>query len=197
MCTLCEVSSQDDAKENLGSFAITRTYEETLATSLYLADNPDKLSAASLKTSSKGVSKLPVVKADAREKGIDATHADINMGSFFYKVIVREVANVQSWEATQNLKPMLDDAAAKFDVHIKRTTGLQSSLMMPGNYARQLFDEKNTHHFLALIQDEGRKRLLADILDKFRFVRKLYRSKNPHEDFPDDIPHLKEREESR
>ena len=92
------MSSPESAEEKLGEFCITRTQKDTSTTANYLIDNPDKLSAAHLMNISLGVNYVLLVRADAKQKGIDATHADINLASFFYKLHVREIASAQVWE---------------------------------------------------------------------------------------------------
>ena len=78
-----------------------------------------------------------------------------------------------------------------FEAHVKKKLGMAPHLMMPGNYARQLFLEKNATVVLELIEDVSRRETLRLILDKFRFVRKLYRSTEPHLSFPNEIKELK------
>ena len=111
---------------------------------------------------------------------------------FFYKLIIREVAGVQSWEATAQVKPMLQESARRFDLHIRKMIGMAQSLMMPGNYARQMFGADNVNIVLELIPNATKRHHLLAIFEKLRFIRKLYRSNNPHKEFPDDISILKQ-----
>lgn len=53
---------------------------------------------------SQGVKSRPVLQSDPREKLMDATHADINLGSFFKKLITSETARIQTWEICQDVK---------------------------------------------------------------------------------------------
>ncbi|XP_072029739.1 V(D)J recombination-activating protein 1-like [Amphiura filiformis] len=192
MCTLCTVSSQDEARTKLGEFEINRTHKQAEDVGRYLIDNPDKLSEKNLKAISKGINAVPLIKADAREKGIDATHADINLGSFFYKLLVREIAGLRTWDASEAVKPTLLDASARFDRHMRRYLGLYPSMMMPGNYARMMFKEENVDIVLDLIPNEYRRRQLREVLKKFRVVRKLYRALTPMKDYPEEVRSLKD-----
>ena len=49
--------------------------------------------------------------------------------------------------------------------------------MMPGNYARILINVKNEDYILELIRDEKCKDQIRNLLDKFRFMRKIYHAK--------------------
>ena len=120
LCILCHVSSPESAKEKLGEFSIIHTQKDTSTTATYLIDNPDKLSAAHMKNISLGVNAVPLVRADAKQKGIDATHANINLASILYKLLVREIASAHVWEQAQSVKPMLQHSGAVFDAHVKK-----------------------------------------------------------------------------
>ena len=113
------------------------------------------------------------------DKLIEATHSDINMGSFFKKLIVRVASDVDQWEATENVSSKLADTERKFDLHLKKLIGISPQLMMPGNYARVLFDPANEEIILGLIDDNEKYDALVSILDKFRFMRSVYRAIKP------------------
>ncbi|XP_072171924.1 V(D)J recombination-activating protein 1-like [Diadema setosum] len=151
----------------------------TSAIADYIRVNPDKLSKAELDGLSLGVKQRPLLKSDAEAKLLDATHADINLGIFFKKIIVREIAAVQKWELTEDIKGLVEHAEHKFDAHIRKHVGSAPQLMMPGNYSRQLFAEKNANIILALIPSEERREHLAIIMEKFRLLRSVYRAHSP------------------
>ncbi|XP_022085107.1 V(D)J recombination-activating protein 1-like isoform X2 [Acanthaster planci] len=182
ICTLCHATTKDSAKTDLGSFCITRSFQETKTTAQYMQVNPDNLSSAELGEIAKGVKSHPILQSEPQQKLLDATHADINMGNFFKKLIICEIARVQTWDITKDVKPMFEAAEKLFNDHVTQTIGLVPKLMMPGNFARDVFNSKNTEHFLALIADEGRKRNLAEVLDAFRNLRKIYRAHHPDAD---------------
>ena len=64
---------------------------------------------------SQGVESRPVLQSDPQEKLMDATHADINMGSFIEKLITCETARIQTWEIRQDVKGCYENAEKKFD----------------------------------------------------------------------------------
>ena len=190
ICTLCEATRQT-AVSNLGTFDITRTYEGTKQVAEYLELNPDKLTAKQLDKLAKGVKSIPILQSDAIKKGLDATHADINMGRFFKNLICREVAQVTTWALTADVKPEVVDAEKRVDKLLKVKLGLNPSLMQGGNYARVLFEESNVNEVIALVPN-ARKSVMANLLGQFRLLRKVYRSNSPLKDMPEDVAHFKE-----
>ena len=142
LCTLCH-ATRDYARSHVGNFVIERTLEETLNLSKYLQWNPDKLSKEKLQKLSLGVNAAPVLMTQPKDRGIDATHADIDMAEFFKKLTVRLIAKCYKWDSTKDKKSESDQAETKFDIHIKKFIGINPQLMLPGNYARMLFNEKN------------------------------------------------------
>ncbi|XP_045208769.2 V(D)J recombination-activating protein 1-like [Mercenaria mercenaria] len=186
LCTLCE-ATREDAMAKLGSFNITRTYKQTKQIADYMKINPDNLSQAKLDKISLGVKNAPILCADAIEKGIDSTHADINMASFFKKVIIREMAGVTMWEMKSDVKSLLFETENKFDRHIRMKTGINPALMVPGNYARTLFDIKNEEVVCALIEPLEGRHLMCEVLSKFRHLRTMYRAKSPMTEYAEDV----------
>ncbi|XP_072168742.1 V(D)J recombination-activating protein 1-like [Diadema setosum] len=178
ICTLC-FATKTTAKSQLGSFQITRTLRDTTDTASYIVTNPDKLTSNELTTEGKGVKRKPILTSEPKNKLLDATHADINLGQFFKKIIVREVAGVQKWEASADVKQYIDDAERRLDIHLRESIGLVPSLMMPGNYARDMFKEENEATFLELMSNADRKAALQSVLQKFRNLRRVYRSHSP------------------
>ena len=73
---------------------------------------------------------------------------------------MREIAAVNIWESTSETKPMIENAERKFDLHMKSSIGINPKLMMPGNYACQLFEVQNTDTLLA-DPESGQKREIA------------------------------------
>ena len=181
VCVLCD-ALQQDCKKHLGSFKINRTLKETKILANIMRVNPDNMSARDLAKISKGVKSLPVSYSRPLDKLIDATHADINLAIFFQKVIVRIIADVPQWDATQDVVTLLNNAQHQFDLHMKQVVGVNPQLMMPGNYARVLFDEENSEHILKIISDDKDRENMSEILRKFRFLRKVYRAHHPEKE---------------
>ena len=136
ICTLCK-ATRETCKTKLGEFTIDRSYKEALEKSHLIEINPDKLSVNELEKLAEGVKSKPLLLSEPSEQGIDATHADINLGIFFRKLIIREIAGVKEWEVKQDVKYLINDAESKFDAHLKRSIGINPQMMMPGNHARQ------------------------------------------------------------
>ncbi|XP_071491806.1 V(D)J recombination-activating protein 1-like [Diadema antillarum] len=155
---------------------------ETADLASYLEINPDKLSQAELGDIAKGVKSRPILLSDPGMKLLDSTHAVINLGQFFKKLIMREIAGVQVWEATHDVKELLDDAEKRLNDHVREMIGLAPNLMIPGNHARELFNPQNESCFLELIVNEEGKERLKSFLSKFRCLRKVYRVRNLEEE---------------
>ncbi|KAK3089331.1 hypothetical protein FSP39_002772 [Pinctada imbricata] len=190
LCTLCDASRQS-AKECLGTFTINRSIAECIQISEFLRVNPQNLSENELKKQSKGVKSHPMSKMEPIQKGIDATHADINLGQFFKKLIVREIASVTKWELTPDVKSIVQTAESSFDRHMKTHVGINPQLMMPGNYARTLF-QTNHDISLALIPDSERRNNLSVILNIFCKLRSVYRAKDPLVECPSEVASYKQ-----
>lgn len=179
LCTLCE-ATRETAKSKLGSFSISRTESGITVAAEYARVNPEKLSADKMTEYCKGVKSRPLLLSEPCCRGIDATHADINLGNFFRKIIVREIATVSKWEETPDIKPMLEDASKRLDIHLRAKLGVAPQYFaLPGNYAKLLFDPKNEEHFLSLIPDETHKENLASVLRMFQSLRSVYRATEP------------------
>ena len=78
--------------------------------SRHVQDNLNKLDANEIKHLVQGVKSVLLSHIEHSELYVDATHADINMGSFFNKLIVREVGQISQWEATSDVKPIIENA---------------------------------------------------------------------------------------
>jgi hypothetical protein len=46
------------------------------------------------------------------------------------------------WDVIEDIKSIVKNAEVSFDNHMKQTTGINPQLMLPGNYARVLFDKE-------------------------------------------------------
>ena len=90
-------------KHQLGTFKIERNLEETRKLANYVKLNPDSLTDAALSQIAQGVKSLPISLCDTNEKLIDATHADINVGIFFQKLLIRLVADIEQWDTTSDV----------------------------------------------------------------------------------------------
>lgn len=180
ICTLCH-ATEDSAMRNVGTFKIERTLEETRFLADYIKANPDNLNPKALANLAKGVKSAPILMSQPRERLLDATHADINMARFFKKVVIRLISGIKQWEETATVKPALNDAEAKFDRHIKKNIGSVAMLLMPGNYARMFFEEKNTEVITCLISDDDDRENFVSVLDKFRMMRAVYRASRPNQ----------------
>ena len=49
----------------------------------------------------------------------------------------------KQWDATKEIKKKIEDAETQFNSDIKKHVGSNTQLMMPGNYARMMFNERN------------------------------------------------------
>ena len=97
ICTLCK-ATRETCKIQLGEFKIDRTYKETKEKASLIQISQDKLSATELEKIAQGVKSKPLLLSKPFEQGIDATHADMNLGIFFMKVIIRDIAGLREWE---------------------------------------------------------------------------------------------------
>ena len=93
-------------------------------------------------------------------------------------MLIRLIAGVEQWDATSDVVSLLQNAQHKFDLHMKRFIGINPSLMMPGNYSRTLFNKKHEAVSLALLDEDDQKHM-TNILNKFRFLRSVYRANQP------------------
>ena len=114
----------------------------------------------------KGVKTTPLLNIEHSERKGDATHAYINMGRFFKKILVREIAGILQWDATKDISQILDDAENKLNHHLKKKIGVNPSLTLPGNYARILLDPKHEQHFTELTDDKERKDSVVSFCEK-------------------------------
>ena len=88
ICHLCHATNKTST-ELLGCFNIDRSLSETKKLPKYLhVVYPDNLGDKVLASVAKGVKNLPVSTCSPSEKLIDATHADINIGQLFKKLII-------------------------------------------------------------------------------------------------------------
>nr|AJO68011.1 RAG1L [Branchiostoma belcheri] len=183
LCTLCE-AVRDEALEKAGSYKITRTLKKIEVTA-------SKMKYESQEKDTFGVKGYPLLTTEPWERGIDATHTDINMGNYFKSLIVREMAQVHSWAKTANVKKQIVDAESKLDKHLKESLGLNPTLMMAGNYARELFKAEHADKLVALVDKPDRKSALVEVLAKFRQLRKVYRANWPLNDMSDEVRQYK------
>ena len=179
LCTLCTATTKT-AKTELGTFTINRTSKDIEYWSEYRRLNPDKLSETKLDELCKGASKCPILTSDPKERLLDATHADINLASFFVKLITLLIAGITSWSVTEGeVKKKFEAAQQSFDECVKENIGCNPKLFMPGNYARMLFAKENQQVILSLIPDPDDIVALGSVLEKFRFCRSVYRANDP------------------
>jgi hypothetical protein len=70
---------------------------------------------------------------------------------------------VSQWELSEDVKTIVKAAENRFDIYMKEHCGINSQLMMPGNYARTFF---STSHdiLLNLIADVDRRENLSIVL---------------------------------
>ena len=128
ICVLCH-ATHNSCKHQLGTFKIECNLEETHKLANYVKLNPDNLTDAALRQGFYTLGNLAISLCDTNEKLIDATHADINLGIFFQKLLIRLVADIEQWDATSDVVSLLKDALHKFDMHMKHFIGIN-----PGNY---------------------------------------------------------------
>jgi len=181
MFDLCH-ATQDSAKSDLGTFKTCRTLEETKQIADLLHFNPNKLTQSQLSAVIKGVKTHPVLNIEHAEHKVDATHARINLGKFCYKLLIREIAGVTQWNETSDIKHHIEQATNQLNIHLKKTIGINPCLMLPGNYARILFSQKNEGHILYLLKSEEQKEKFAKLLTLVRFMHKIFSSSKPKEE---------------
>lgn len=75
----------------------------------------------------------------------------------------------------------------------KKTIGINPCLMLPGNYARILFSQKNESHILYLLKSDEKKEKFAKLLTLVRFMHKIFSSSKPKEEFPEEWSQYKSR----
>ena len=63
--------------------------------------------------------------------------------------------------------------------------------MMPGNYARMLFDPKKESVLVEQITDASRQGNMCGLLDKFCFMRKIYRDRKSNQQYPVEVAQYK------
>ena len=182
ICDVC-YATEEREKSQLGSFVICRTLDETKAIADLLHFNHDKLNQTQLTALAKGVKCHPVLNIEHSEDKVDATDVKINIGKFIYKLLTREIAEVSQWAETQD-KHLVENATHKLDCYLKSKIGINSSLMMPGNYARILFSEENEKHVVYLLKPGKQRDKFRELLSKIRFLHKIFSCTNPKEKYP-------------
>ena len=120
ICDLC-YAMQDSAKTDFGTFKICRTLEETKQIADLPHFNPNKLTQAQLSAVSKGVKTHPVLNIEHSEHKVDATHARINVGTFCYKLLIREIAGITQWNETVDINHHIEQATNQLNAHLKAT----------------------------------------------------------------------------
>ena len=88
------------------------------------------------------------------ERLLDAAHANINIANFFKKLIIRCITKTRQWDTTKEIKKKLEDAETQFNSCKLKRMGSNTQLMMPGNYARMIFNERNQEHLLMVVSRE-------------------------------------------
>lgn len=66
---------------------------------------------------------MPLIRASGFKKALDATHADINLGSFCRKLIIKEIAEVTKWKISKDIQSIVKTAEVMFDPNHKKTVG--------------------------------------------------------------------------
>lgn len=115
LCDLC-YATEETAKVDLGTFKICHTLEDTKQIAGLLQFNPNKLTRSQLSALANRVKIHTSLNTEHSEHKVDATHAQINFGTFCYKFLVREIAGVTKSNETTGTKH-----------HIKQATNNQSS----------------------------------------------------------------------
>lgn len=185
-------ATQQTAKSDIGTFVISRKLEETKQIADLLHFNPDKLNPSQLSAVAKGVKTHPILNIEHSEHKVDATLAKINLRTFVYKLLIREVAGVNQWEESADVKHLIQNASHKVDQHFKATIGINSCLMKPGNYARILFDPQNESKVVFLLGTEEKKNNFTDLLSKLQFMHKIFSRRSPKLKYPSEWNHYKQ-----
>ncbi|XP_041453779.1 V(D)J recombination-activating protein 1-like [Lytechinus variegatus] len=160
LCTFCH-TTRETAKTHIGTFCIDTSFQEIAYMGRYVEVNPDKLSSSALAEKAKSVQLKPVL-SDPKMKLVNATHADINLSQFFKKLIIREIAGAQVWDASNDVEEYIENTEKRLNDHVRATIGLAEApiFKMPGNYARTLFDASNKSTFLEVIPNQDKKGVL-------------------------------------
>ncbi len=186
LCTLCD-ATRETAVTKLGSHSMNRTHQQAVYLGNIAKLNPDKLKGAELTEVLKGIKHVPLSYKDPVTRGLDTTHCNISMGNWFYSLLYKIKANSNQWTVAENLKELFTECKAKLDRHLKSKLGLKSGLMIVGNFARELFKEKNESAIKEYL-DEGDRSDFCKALGMFREIQIIYSSTEPK---ADDIANFK------
>jgi V(D)J recombination-activating protein 1 len=184
LCTLCEATSSN-CQRDVGTFKRSRKHDETVSLYKYRFENPENLNENDLAEKCKGVKAMPLICSNASERSVDSTHANINMGRVFKKILVRETAEVYEWTEKDQNRSKLQHGEKSLDELLRENLGLQSKLMMPGNYARHLFKASNHDIITSLIKKEERRAHMKHILSLYSKMQSVYSCKSPKEELPE------------
>lgn len=145
LCDLC-YATEETAKVDLGTFKICHTLEDNEQIAGLLHFNPNKLTR----------SQLSALANRVTEHKVDATHGQINFGTFCYKFLVREIAGVTQSNETTGTKH-----------HIKQATNNQSSFSVARELWKDLvYPEEWTPH--SSYSPTGRQK--ADIFQCYNII---------------------------
>lgn len=79
-----------------------------------------------------------------------------------------------------------EQANNQLNLHLKKPIGINPCLMLPGNYARILFSQKNEGKILYFCKYEEEKQNYANLLIHLRFMNNIFISSKPKHKFPDE-----------
>ena len=69
---------------------------------------------------------------------------------------MKNIAGIKQWEASKDTIDILDDEEHRFEIRSKKEISVSLSPIMPGNYARVLFDPKNECVLVEQITDASK-----------------------------------------
>ncbi len=177
LCNLCDATRKTSITK-LGQHTMNRTHKESVYLGNIAKLNPDQLKGDKLSEVLKGIKQLPLSYKDPSTRGMDTTHCNISMGNFFYNLLYKIKANADQWTIPEELKELFGACKINLDKHLKLHLGLSSGLMMVGNFARELFKEKNEKVILEFL-DETDRADFAVALGKFRDLQAVYSATEP------------------
>jgi len=160
--------------------------EDTKQIADLLYFNLDKLTLTQLAALAKGVKTHSTLNIEHSECKVDATQTQINLGKFCYNLLTQEIAGVIQWNKTSDIKHHIEQATNKLNTYRKQTIAINPCFLPPGNCARILFTQKNAPHILHPLQSEVKKPNFSNLLLSVRFMNKLFSSRKPKEEFPDE-----------
>ena len=176
ICMLCHCK-RILARRNLGQWSITKTIEEIIDLAFKRIENPDGLTEKQLKEITNGIKGMPFMSDFGR--GFEAPHADLSWLRFILGITICLKGNLLEWVETREVKNALKEVRKELDDYVHVKTGLQPALQLPGNYAREILDEKNQDLLPEFPSEEQteEKKALKEVNQQYCELRRVYWAK--------------------